>query len=187
MKYLVMLVGSLLFASWTNAYALEVEGVNVPDSATVGGEKLSLNGAGVRTKFFMDIYIGALYLPSKTQDASAAISAAGNKRVVMHFLYSEVDQEKLVDGWNIGFQSNQGKEELARLQDRLGKFNAMFSTMKTGDEITFDFIGESTSVSINSEAKGTMQGKDFQQALLQVWLGEKPADDDLKEGMLGED
>ena len=186
-KYVMMVVGSLLFAGGSNAFAIEVAGVNVTDSATVGGQQLKLNGAGVRTKFFMDIYIGALYLNSKTQDANAAIMAAGNKRVLMHFLYSEVSQEKLVAAWNEGFENNQSKADMEKLQARLTAFNAMFATAVKGDEIVIDFVMNDTSVSINGDNKGTIQGKDFQQALLKVWLGKKPADDDLKEGMLGED
>ena len=187
MKYIMMVVGSLLFAGWSNAYAVEVAGVKVANQVNVGGEQLTLNGAGIRSKFFMDIYIGALYLKSKTQDANAAINAEGNKRVLMHFLYSEVSQEKLVAAWNEGFENNQSKADMEKLLARLTAFNAMFATAVKGDEIVIDFVADETSVAINGDSKGAIQGKDFQQALLQVWLGKKPADDDLKEGMLGED
>jgi len=90
MKYVILAVGSLLLSSWSSAFAVEVEDVNVADSATVGGQALVLNGVGVRTKLFFDIYIGALYLPAKSDDAAKVIHSAGNKRVWMHFLYSEV-------------------------------------------------------------------------------------------------
>jgi hypothetical protein len=44
------------------ASAREVGGVSIPDTSMLGGKTLRLNGAGVRSKFFISIYVGALYL-----------------------------------------------------------------------------------------------------------------------------
>jgi len=173
-------------AAISTAYALEVEGIQIADKATVGEQALVLNGAGVRSKFFFDIYIGALYLPSKTKSDTAAISSKGNKRVLMHFLYDEVSKDKLVNGWNEGFENN--TKNLAELQARLNQFNNFFQDMKKGDVVVYDFTDNGkTTVIINDKVAGSIEGADFQQALLAVWLGEDPADDDLKEGMLGDD
>ncbi len=59
--------------------------------------------------------------------------------------------------------------------------------MKKGDSVNFDFTDNgNTTVIINGEAAGSIEGVDFQQALLSVWLGEDPADDDLKRGYAGQ-
>ncbi len=72
------------------------------------------------------------------------------------------------------------------LQQRLNDFNHLFRTVARGDVIVLDYVpGKGTSVSINNELQGTVPGHDFNQALLKVWLGDEPADDDLKEAMLG--
>jgi len=190
MKRFLMVVG--LFASINMAMsvsvdAVEVEDVQIADSAMVGGESLVLNGAGVRTKFFFDIYIGALYLPKRTENASSIIESKGNKRVLMHFFYDEVDKDKLIAGWEEGFKKNSGKTSMQALKTRLATFNGFFSDMKNGDEIVYDFLANgATHVRVNGKDVGRITGTDFQQALLAVWLGEDPADDDLKEGMLGE-
>lgn len=186
MKHFIAIVG-LMLMSWSQALATEVEDVLVADTANVGGQVLLLNGAGVRSKLFFDIYIGALYLPAKTGHAEKIISSVGNKRVWMYFLYSEVGHEKLVDGWNKGFKKNQSKADMVALQPRLDAFNAFFTDMKKGDELTFDFIAEQTLVYINGHQAGSIAGNDFQQALLAVWLGKEPADDGLKAAMLGDD
>ncbi|MBK5259345.1 MAG: chalcone isomerase family protein, partial [Thermoanaerobaculia bacterium] len=47
------------------AEAATVGGVDISDKTTVGGQTLVLNGAGLRKKFFIKVYTGALYLPSK--------------------------------------------------------------------------------------------------------------------------
>lgn len=180
--------GSLLAAALLTAATLqgaEIEGVHLPDRVEVAGQVLQLNGAGVRTKFFFDIYIGALYLMHKTGDARTAIEGAGPKRVTMDILYREVERQKLVGGWNAGFEKNQSSSAMQRLQSRLERFDAMFGDARRGDHFTFDFLADGTThVAVNGKAKGVIEGGDFQQALLRVWLGGKPADASLKEAML---
>jgi len=169
----------------TSVFAVEVEGVHVPDTVTVAGQSLQLNGAGVRTKFFFDIYVGALYLSHPAHQAKQAIEDADPKRVSMYFLYGEVGREKLTDGWVAGFEKNQSKEVMARLQSRLKQFNAMFGDARKGDVYIFDFLPDgSTTVTFKGQKKGSVQGEDFQQALLAVWLGKHPADKGLKKAML---
>ncbi len=180
---------TLIFLAFTlltpPAAGAEVKGVKIPDRATVAGKELVLNGAGVRKKFFFSIYVGALYLPSSTTDAAKAIGMPPPKRVLMHFLYDKVSKEKLVHGWEEGFRKNQSKEELEKLRARLDAFNALFTDVKEGDEVVIDFLPDGrTTVSINGSARGSVEGEDFQQALLAVWLGRKPADAGLKEKML---
>ena len=167
------------------AEAVEVEGVSVPNSANVGGRDIALNGAGVRTKFFFDIYVGALYLSEHATSAKEAVSGSGPKRITMSFLYDEVSSEKLVDGWIVGFEKNQSKALMEKLKDRLGQFNAMFSAAHRGDLFIFDFLENgNTIITLNGEQKGEVSGADFQRALLEVWLGKKPADKGLKNAML---
>ncbi|MGL5395016.1 MAG: chalcone isomerase family protein, partial [Shewanella sp.] len=55
------LTTALLFPLLT--HAKEVSGVQVADSITLDAQTLQLNGAGVRSKFFMDLYVGSLYVP----------------------------------------------------------------------------------------------------------------------------
>lgn len=183
MKKLLWALAALLPAV---AWAAEVEGVAIAEKAEVGGAELVLNGAGVREKFFFDIYVGALYLPRRTQDAEAAIAMGGPKRVSMHFLYGELSGEKLADAWSEGFEKNQSRQSMAALRDRLQLFNRMFSTVHRGDIVVLDYIpGEGTRVSVRGEEQGIVAGEDFSHALLAVWLGGKPADKGLKKALLG--
>jgi len=102
----------------------------------------------------------------------------------MHFLHDEVSQEKLIDGWNEGFESNQNEETLTTLRPRLEQFNQLFQTVHKGDVITLDYIlDEGTTVTINGTQKGKVSGEVFNHALLEIWLGDKPADKDLKQAL----
>ncbi len=177
----------LLFFLSATAYAQEVAGVKVPEQATLANTVLKLNGAGIRSKFFFKIYVGALYLPQKTKNAETAISMNGPKRILMHFLYKEVEKEKLIEGWVDGFKDNHTSEQFDALKTKLEAFNALFVMVKRGDRIELDYLPETgTRVRINDQMKGSIPGKGFYSALLRVWLGEEPADSGLKEAMLGE-
>ncbi len=180
----LIFVTCLFFAS--SVWAVEIEGVDVPESVTVSGKPLQLNGAGVRTKFFFDIYVGALYLPAKTEMVADALAMSGSKQVTMTFLYNEVAREKLVSAWDEGFRLNQSATAMAALDARLEQFNKLFVTAHKGDVYKFNLHTDgTTAVLLNGKELGRISGADFQQALLTVWLGDTPADSGLKQAMLG--
>ncbi len=181
------LAGFILLAVLCHeASALEIAGVDVPQSVTVGNKLLVLNGTGIRKKFIVKVYVGSLYLTVKRSNADEIFADPGAKRIVMNFLHKKVSGKKLVAAWNEGFAGNNTPEELKTLQARINTFNSLFNTVRKGDEIRLDYLPEEgTGVWINGNLKGVVKGADFNRALLKIWLGKKPADVDLKEEMLG--
>jgi len=58
--------------------------------------------------------------------------------------------------------------------------------VKPGDIITLDYLPASgTRITVNGTGRGTIAGVAFNRALLKIWLGKDPLQDDLKKGMLG--
>ncbi len=174
----------------TAGVARQLDDVTLPDNVTLDGTDvaLQLNGMGYRTKFVFNIYVGALYTESKVESRDAAQALNGPKRVVMHMVHDEVSKEKMADAWNEGFEENNSDAQLGKLKARLKTFIGYFPDLKEGNIVLLDYIpGKGTRVTINGEVKGVIEGADFYTALLDVWLGDEPADDDLKEAMLGED
>ena len=103
----------------------------------------------------------------------------------MHFLYDKVEKEKLTEGWNEGFTGNNSADALKPLQERINQFNAMFSDAKKGEVIILDYApATGTKVTIAGVDKGVIPGKDFNDAMLSIWLGEKPVSKDLKAKLL---
>jgi hypothetical protein len=182
---LLILCCLVLFSLPCNAK--EIAGVLVQEVVqTEAGVTLHLNGAGVRSKFFVDVYLAQLFLEKPSTAVEEVIAAEGQKRVVMHFLHSEVARDKLVAAWDEGFVGNTPAAELAKLEERIGQFNAMFGDAKKNDVIVLDYqpaVG--TVVQIANETRGTIPGKDFNDALLRIWLGDKPVNKGLKEQLLG--
>ena len=179
--YISLLVLPLLARADT-----EISGVRLDDHYTLGNDSLTLNGAGIRSKFFVNVYIGALYLDKATHDANQALANTGAKSMQMFMLYKEVDADKITRGWIDGIKDNLGKAEQSKIADRLKTFNALFPDLHAGDHVNMDFIpGQGTSLSVNQQKLGQIEGDDFFNALLSVWLGSSPADKHLKSGLLG--
>jgi Chalcone isomerase-like len=184
MKKLLSIFAIVSASVLVSAQAATYKDVTVPDTVTVGGQSLVLNGMGLRTKFFFKIYVGALYLPQKANTAEAVMAESGPDRILMHMTYA-VNKDQFADAWNEGFHDNNpGMSEA--LQSSVAQFIAYFGECKIGDVITLDYIpGQGTQVSWNGTFRGNIPGEDFHKALLNVFLGPKPPSDDLKDGLLG--
>jgi hypothetical protein len=172
----------------TPTYARQLGDVALPDEVTIEGTNvpLQLNGMGYRTKFVFDIYVGALYTEAKVGSRDAAQALKGPKRIVMHMVYDEVSHEKMADAWEEGFEENNSDDQFDKLEKRLKVLISYFPDLKEGDVVLLDYIPASgTRVTISGDVKGVIEGADFYAALMDVWLGEEPADEDLKDAMLG--
>lgn len=181
-------LGMLLLCLCVCAQAAEVGGVKLPDSVHLGSRDLQLNGAGVRSRFFLDLYIAALYLPGKSTSWAAVQADGGEKRMALHLLIG-ISADHLFSALNNAIAANHTPAELSALQVPLKEFAAIFHAMgeiKKGDVVTLDYLpGSGTQVSLNGVAKGMIGGAPFNSALLKVWLGDKPAQADLKQKLLG--
>ena len=163
----------------------KVGGAQIPDSLAAGGEQLALNGAGLRKKFVVKVYAGALFLKNKSGDAKTIINADESMAIRMHFLYG-VKPDQLTDAFDEGFEAAGADKNNADIK----AFKAMFDTKtKKGD--TYDIIyvpGKGIEVLFNGQSKGTVSGLDIKKAVFAIWLGDKISDGNLKslrKAMLG--
>lgn len=168
-------------------HAAEVAGIKVDDSLRVGGSELLLNGAGLRSKLFIKVYVGALYVGQKSTMPAAILDNPQPRRMVMRLL-RDVDAETLASAMDEGLKNNHTPAEMA---DMKAQAEALAGIMKSigkareGDTIAIDFSADGVAVSLNGETRGKVAGPGFAKALLKVWLGEKPADASLKKALLG--
>ncbi len=171
-----------------NIFAFEIKGVKLPDSITVDNQKLVLNGAGKRMKFFFTIYIGALYVPYKMHNAQDVINKDVPKRILMHFIYSKVKPEQIVDAFKDDFENN-AKEILPKIKKELNTFYSYFDkNLLEGDEVLITYLPEKgTCIKIKNQFKGCIKNKLFMKAIFSVWFGDDPPSEGLKDAMLGKD
>jgi hypothetical protein len=165
----------------------EIGGINMPESLQTGQTQLMLNGAGVREKFFIDVYVGGLYLKEKNQDPTAIIEADEPMAVRLHIISSMVTSKKMEKAWREGFEkATAGNIEPIKVQ--IEEFISVFKEeIKENDSYDLIYVpGKGVQVSKNSEFRSAIGGLPFKKALFGIWLSEKPAQKSLKKAMLGE-
>ncbi len=192
MKF-IKLCTSALFALTISvgaaAATIDVGGAKIEDAIDLQGSKLQLNGAGVRYRAVFKVYAAGLYLSKKAGTAEEVFAAPGPKRMSITLL-REVDANDLGKAFTKGFEENSPKAEMSKLIPGLIKMGQIFSDQKkmvAGENFTIDWIpGIGTVISV----KGKQQGEPFKEpefyaALMRIWLGNSPADDKLKDALLG--
>ena len=164
--------------------AIEVGGVAMPATEVADGKSLKLNGAGVRKKLLFKVYAAGLYLEKPSRDAAAILSADEHKIMRLHVLRS-LKGEKLSAAISEGFERN-SKDQIPKLASRLEKLKHMIPDVAENDVILFAFLPDKgVRVTVRGTERGTIEGRDFADALLAIWLGPDPVQEDLKKALLG--
>lgn len=168
------------------AQAAEVSGVRFDDRTRVGGSEVSVSGVGLRQRFIFDVYAIALYVGDPKADR---ITQGGAKRVAIRMLRN-VDADTFAKALVDGMRPNHDDATMKSLEPRIAELNAIMAATKEakkGMAIDLDWDpGVGTRVLIDGTAAGNaIAGEDFYQALLRIWIGPKPVQDDLKKALLG--
>jgi len=166
---------------------IKVSGVKFKDSIKLGGANLILNGVGLRSKFFIDLYISALYLQETSHDAAAIINADQVMLIQIHVISNLITSENLSKGTAEGF-SKSTNNHTKPIQKQINEFLDAFKEPVTIGDI-FEFVyqpGIGVTILKNRKvAKRITSGLAFKRALFGIWLSDKPAQHSLKTSMLG--
>jgi len=166
--------------AWGGALA----GVSMSDTVEIGDQTLVLNGMGLRKKAIIKVYVAGLYLTEKMNDAQAVLAADSARRTAMEFRFG-VSAEKMCDAWKEGLEKNTANpsDDLKEQFDTLCEYQA---DMGKGEMMIYTYVpGQGTEVEIEGEVKGTIEGKEFADALFSCWIGPEPPGKAFKEGLLG--
>jgi hypothetical protein len=185
MKSKITTLFLVAFATFSMNAQTTVSGVKVDDKLSLEGKSLVLNGSGIREKFFMDMYVGSLYVTKKTTNGQEVVDGKDASAIKLNIVSGMITSEKMITAINEGFENSTGKST-ASLKTKIDKFKGFFKEkINKGDAFIIIYDGNDVSVYKNGAKKGSIDGYDFKKALFGIWLGKKPADDDLKDGMLG--
>jgi hypothetical protein len=184
-KQLTVVLLTLLFATATSE-AKDIAGIDMPDYLQTGESQLILNGAGVRTKFFLDLYVGGLYLIKRDNDPQNIINAEEPMAIRLHIVSSMITSEKMEKATREGFEkATDGNTQT--ISDRIEQFISVFKEkIKENDVFTLIYVpGKGVQVYKNNEFKSLLHGLFFKKALFGIWFCDKPAQKSLKQAMLG--
>ncbi|MGO2136635.1 chalcone isomerase family protein [Marinobacter sp.] len=179
---------SLMLAATLSApaMALTVGGVDVPDTYTANSTELQLNGAGTRSKFFIDLYVGSLYVPQAQNNGNVVVDADEPQAITLHITSGMITSDRMTEATLEGFEASTNGD-MASIQSDIDQFMAVFKEeIKEGDVFDLVYVpGEGVKVRKNNEDKGIVGGLEFKKALFGIWLSDEPAQNSLKKKMLG--
>ena len=186
---IMLAAGLLAFGQAHAQQAVEMEGQKFEPTVVVGGQTLTLNGVGLRKRAVFKVYVAGLYAGQKSTSPAAIVNDKGARRVSLRML-RDVEAQSFIDSFNEGLKNNTPEAQLNAMKPQV---DALLATLKSigeakkGDVINFDYTPDGgTRITLNGQPKGNaIPGADFFAAVLRIWLGEKPADEALKKGMLG--
>lgn len=186
---MVLAAGLVAFGQVQAQQAVEMEGQKFESTVALGGQTLNLNGVGLRKRAIFKVYVAGLYVGQKSTNAAAIVNDKGARRVSLKMV-RDVEAQSFIDSFNEGLKNNTPEAQLNAMKPQV---DALVSTLKAigeakkGDAINFDYTPDGgTRITVNGQAKGSpIPGADFFSAVLRIWLGDKPADEALKKGMLG--
>ena len=166
-------------------FGAEVAGVKIEERARVADTELALKGAGLRRRVFFQVYAIGLYVQDRKADP---LAQPGPKRVLIHML-RDVAADTFTQALTEGIRDNHSEPEAKALEPRVKELASAIGAIgeaKKGMSIALDWTGTATQLVIEGKAAGApIPGEDFYRALLRIWLGDKPVQDDLKKALGG--
>jgi len=179
----------LLFSVFSSSSeGAEIAGMRIDRETRVGGHHLVLNGAGLRQKFMVSVYILGLYTPEHTTVPETVMALTGTRRISLTFM-RDVTAEALIEALHEGIRDNTSEAELARVKGAAEALAAVMKPLKIakkGDTVALDYLPDKGSqVIMNGQPVGkAVPGQELYRALLRIWLGHRPVDPDLKRALL---
>lgn len=170
------------------SYSQTVDGVVLKEKIKVHGQDLVLNGSGIRNKFFMDIYVGSLYVVSPANDAVSIINSNTIKSMHLYIVSNWINRRLLKSALRSELKNSSTIEEMEQLQDEIDIFLSTFNEeIKKGDQFVFNIIpGTGVEVYKNDQLIKSIEGDRFSKRLIQLWIGDTPVDKKLKAEVLGD-
>ncbi len=160
-----------------------------PNDITLGGQKLFINGYGMRFRFGFRVYAAALYTPSKFAKNEEVIKPTVAKR--MHLVAQrDVKGDDFGKLFTRAMEENMTKEDFSKIINGVIRMGTIFADAKQfakGDVIIVDVV---PGTGLITTFRGKQQGEpikepEFSQAMMQIWFGKKPADEQLRVALLG--
>ncbi|NJM44166.1 MAG: hypothetical protein HC858_09670 [Brachymonas sp.] len=173
-------------AAWAQSKIAEV---TYPNEVTVGGQKLLLNGYGMRFRFGFRGYAAALYTPSKLTKNEDVIKPTVAKRIHL-VAQRDLKGDELGKLFSRGMEDNMTKEDFSKIVNgviRMGNIFAEGKQFNKGESIIVDVI---PGTGLVTTFRGKQQGEpikepEFSENFFKIWFGKKPADEALRVALLG--
>jgi hypothetical protein len=186
-----LVLGCAVSGAWAT---IDVSGVPLDDTVTVGGQQLHLNGAGYRKRGYFKIDVTALYLQQKATTLDAVENAPGAKRLQL-VIQQDITGSQASRYFLIDFEASATPAEFAKLITEVSQVGDIYSALpkiKKGDVVTMDWIpGKGLIANLNGNlltphgaTSPYMNNELLARVMLRMYIGGKtPAE--LHDNLLG--
>ena len=192
MKNLLLLFVFLFSVQFSQVSAqkqIEVDGVILPRTIEFKQRTLLLNGVGVRSKMWVDVYVQALYLSDLSQNAESILESNSEMAIRLQITSSMVTSEKLSKSLNKGLVKSIGDGNLGKFKSQIALLESLLNKEKTFKDDAINLIynpaDESLWVYKNDRYEGKIPGLEFKKVFFGIWLSDNPVDEKLKNDLLG--
>ena len=182
-RFILLLI---LLGTFLNGHAAEIGGVHMPDLLDTEQGVLMLNGAGIRTRFSLNVYVGGLYLRQKHINPEEIIAANEPMAIRLQVVYAMITAGIMAQATREGFSKATGGN-ITPIQPEIETFITVFSDKINKNDV-YDLIyipAKGVTTYKNKKPYTVTKGLPFKQALFGIWLCDNPVQQSLKKAMLG--
>ena len=166
----------------------KIFGVALSPKIAPAKTELILNGGGVRTKYFIKVYVAGLYLQKKSNNPKEIIEEDKPMAVRLHIISNLMTSDNMATAIREGFEKST-KGNIEPFKKDVDLICSIFKSdpVKVGDmfEIYYTPGVGVRCFKNNKDQKVTLSGMPFKKALFGIWFSDTPVDENLKKGMLG--
>lgn len=146
-----------------------------------------LNGVGVHQELSREVFIGALFSESLSNDPSTFLRSSQPMRMELKIAAPEgVTARRFSRLWIEGLAVNSKADELMAQADNTVLFDNMFKGRLEKDDhvVIANIPGSGISVSLNNVKLGSIEDNTFFNMLLATWIGNVPLSSDYRDSLL---
>lgn len=178
-------LAATICAPFAMAHAAALAGISMPDTRSVDGRQMQLNGIGLRTYSILGvkIYVAGLYLERRSDNPDAIRRSPETKMLDIRFL-RDVGAADARQAWREGFDSN-CKAPCYLDPGDVQRFLAAVPDVHSGDESTLLFTPQGVQITMNGRPAGQIADPHFADAMLATFIGPEPPTPRLKRELLG--
>jgi hypothetical protein len=167
-----------------SAQAVEFEGFEFPSAIKIENETLVLNGLAIRkaTIFKIRVLVAALYLPEVLSDAESILNSSGRKKLQIRFL-KNLSAKTIGNTWAEQLMKNCTKD-CNLIMQKSKELEGLLTDIRDKDLLIITFSKIQVTIAGSNQKGGMIEGAEFAQAFLRIWIGSNPLNEDLKKSLL---
>lgn len=144
------------------------------------GSPLTLTGTGTARYLFFTLYDAALYAPGN------AGNIAASDNLCLEICYRrELEAAVLADAANSILERQNSPDRLTRLAPHVRTLHDAYRPVNRGDRYRLCRDNGRLSLTLNGEPQVSIDNAELARAYLDIWLGEQPLSDELRDALIG--